>query len=129
MVLGRPYLWTGLCPPYVLNFPTKAHWRSASRLSDITAGLDYLAENIESWGISSLAVPPLGCGEGGLEWRMVRPLLLQRLAALPVPVVLYAPLGSLDKTDAELPRCGSAAQRSRASGSGGQGSSPRAHSR
>jgi len=94
VILGRPYLWAGLFPPYVLNFPTKAHWRSVSRLRDITAGLDHLAENIELWGITSLAVPPLGCGEGGLEWRVVGPVLFQRLAALPVPVTLYAPFGT-----------------------------------
>jgi O-acetyl-ADP-ribose deacetylase (regulator of RNase III)/uncharacterized protein YwgA len=94
VVLGQPYLWTGLFPPYVLNFPTKAHWRSVSRLSDITAGLDYLAKRIDSWGITSLAVPPLGCGEGGLEWRVVGPVLFQRLSALPIPTTLFAPFGT-----------------------------------
>src|SRR6266536_5356806 len=58
--LGRPYLWRSLTPPFVLNFPTKNHWRSPSRLDDIVEGLRYLREHYAEWGITSLAVPPLG---------------------------------------------------------------------
>ena len=65
--------YRGLHPPFVLNFPTKKHWRSPSRLEDIARGLDYLREHYEAWGITSLAVPPLGCGHGQLEWRVVGP--------------------------------------------------------
>ena len=61
------------CPPNILNFPTKDHWRSVAKLADITAGLDYLAAMYKEWGIESLAVPPLGCGEGQLDWRRGRP--------------------------------------------------------
>jgi O-acetyl-ADP-ribose deacetylase (regulator of RNase III) len=61
--LGEPYLWTGT-EPWVLNFPTKDHWRSVSRLEDIERGLEYLVEHYQQWGIQSLAVPPLGCGRG-----------------------------------------------------------------
>lgn len=92
--LGRPYLWRGLFPPYVLNFPTKEHWRSVSRLADILLGLDHLEQHVTEWGIESLACPPLGCGQGGLEWRVVGPTLYQRLGALGIPVVLYAPFGT-----------------------------------
>ena len=77
--LGQPYLYRNPEPPHVLNFPTKDHWRSVSKLKDIVAGLDYLEEHYHEWGITSLAVPPLGCGNGGLEWRIVGPTLYQHL--------------------------------------------------
>ncbi|MFG2598465.1 macro domain-containing protein [Streptomyces sp. NPDC048462] len=88
--LGEPY-------PYragdhlIINFPTKGHWRSVSKLDDIIAGLDYLAEHCSDWGLKSLAVPPLGCGAGQLEWSVVGPVLAQRLEQLDIPVELYAP--------------------------------------
>ena len=92
--LGRPYLYRRLLPPCVLNFPTKDHWRSVASLASIVAGLEYLVQNYEAWGISSLAVPPLGCGEGQLEWRIVGPTLYRYLERLAVPVELYAPYGT-----------------------------------
>lgn len=92
--LGEPYLWKQVFPPWVLNFPTKEHWRSSAKLSDIVAGLEHLEEHYEEWGITSLAVPPLGCGEGGLEWRVVGPTLYQHLSRLTIPVELYAPYGT-----------------------------------
>jgi uncharacterized protein YwgA/O-acetyl-ADP-ribose deacetylase (regulator of RNase III) len=90
--LGVPYLYRGLFPPYVLNFPTKQDWRSVSRLGDIIRGLEYLVAHYQEWGIDSLAVPPLGCGNGGLEWRVVGPTLYRYLNRLSIPVYLYAPL-------------------------------------
>jgi O-acetyl-ADP-ribose deacetylase (regulator of RNase III) len=92
--LGRPYLYSPLVPPWILNFPTKEHWRSVSRLDAITDGLDFLVKHYREWGIESLAVPPLGCGEGGLEWRVVGPTLYRGLARLDIPVELYAPFGT-----------------------------------
>src|SRR3712207_3761496 len=58
--LGEPYLYKGLLPPWILNFPTKDHWRSVSNIEDIKRGLDYLEDHYKEWGITSLAVPPLG---------------------------------------------------------------------
>ena len=92
--LGEPYLYRRLTPPHVLNFPTKGHWRSTSNLSDIVRGLRYLEEHAHEWGIESLAVPPLGCGEGQLEWRVVGPTLYRHLNQLGIPVDLYAPFGT-----------------------------------
>jgi O-acetyl-ADP-ribose deacetylase (regulator of RNase III)/uncharacterized protein YwgA len=92
--LGRPYLYSRMWEPWILNFPTKDHWRSVSRLSDITAGLVYLEEHVSEWGITSIAVPPLGCGNGQLEWRVVGPTLYRHLSALNIPVELYAPRGT-----------------------------------
>jgi O-acetyl-ADP-ribose deacetylase (regulator of RNase III)/uncharacterized protein YwgA len=92
--LGRPYLYRRPSPPHVINFPTKDHWRSVSKLSDITGGLTYLEAHISEWGVTSLAVPPLGCGEGQLEWRVVGPTLYRHLTNLEIPVELYAPFGT-----------------------------------
>lgn len=90
--LGEPYLFEHLVGPWVLNFPTKQHWRSGSNIDDIVAGLDYLKFHYRQWGITSLAVPPLGCGHGGLDWAVVGPLLYRHLGELEVPVELYGPM-------------------------------------
>ncbi|MBM3943525.1 MAG: Appr-1-p processing protein [SAR202 cluster bacterium] len=92
--LGQPYLYRQLLPPWILNFPTKDHWRSVARLQDIVQGLHYLQAHYKEWGITSLAVPPLGCGEGQLEWRVVGPTLYRNLRELDLPVELYAPYGT-----------------------------------
>jgi uncharacterized protein YwgA/O-acetyl-ADP-ribose deacetylase (regulator of RNase III) len=97
--LGRPYLYRNPESPHVLNFPTKGHWRSVSRLKDILAGLDYLQGHYRDWGVTSLAVPPLGCGQGALDWRTVGPRLYEQLSRLEIPVTLYAPF---DTPHAEL---------------------------
>ncbi len=94
MNLGEPYLYKRLTPPWVLNFPTKDHWRSISRLEDIVAGLRYLQAHYRQWGIVSLAVPPLGCGQGQLEWRVVGSTLYRHLKELDIPVELFAPFGT-----------------------------------
>ena len=95
--LGVPYLYRRAVPPWILNFPTKDHWRSVSRLADIIRGLEHLARHHQEWGITSLAVPPLGCGHGQLEWRVVGPTLYRYLKRLEIPVDLYAPFGTPHK--------------------------------
>lgn len=92
--LGRPYLYKRLVEPCILNFPTKDHWRAVSRLSDIVAGLEYLTHYYRVWGITSLAVPPLGCGNGQLDWNVVGPTLFRYLDKLDIPVEMYAPCGT-----------------------------------
>ena len=92
--LGRPYLFKALEPPWILNFPTKDHWRSVARLADIVTGLEYLLEHYREWGIGSMAVPPLGCGEGQLEWRIVGRTLYRYLNQMDIPVELFAPYGT-----------------------------------
>ena len=69
--LGKPYLYKLLIPPWILLFPTKDHWRSVTNIKDIKEGLNYLETNYRNWGITSLAVPPLGCGLGQLDWKIV----------------------------------------------------------
>ncbi len=94
VTLGKPYLYRSLLTPWVLNFPTKDHWRAVSKLSDIIAGLEYLEEHYREWGLTSLACPALGCSNGQLQWRVVGPILYQHLGRLDIPVELYAPLGT-----------------------------------
>ncbi|HOT73843.1 MAG TPA: macro domain-containing protein [Anaerohalosphaeraceae bacterium] len=92
--LGRPYLYRDLYGVSIVNFPTKAHWRSVSRLEDICNGLTYFLEKYKEWGITSIAFPPLGCGNGGLEWDAVGPLIYQKLSPIEIPVEIYAPYGT-----------------------------------
>lgn len=90
--LGQPYLYKSLLSPWILNFPTKDHWRSVARIEDIVTGLTYLERHYKVWGIQSIAVPPLGCGNGGLEWKVVGKTLYRYLKRLEIPVELFAPL-------------------------------------
>ncbi|MBC7945697.1 MAG: macro domain-containing protein [Burkholderiales bacterium] len=92
--LGEPYLYRDLSGLLILNFPTKDHWRSTSRIADIEQGLDYLATHVREWGITSIALPPLGCGNGGLEWSEVGPMIYRKLHALHMEVEVYAPYGT-----------------------------------
>lgn len=79
-------------PRFLVNFPTKQDWRSRSRIEDIRTGLQSLVAEIRGRRIRSIAIPPLGCGNGGLDWRDVRPLIESTFALLPeVDVRLYAP--------------------------------------
>ena len=115
--LGRPYLWRpdpptpdseqgilfdgdtlesapSLSVKHVLNFPTKDHWKQPqSRLSDIDRGLSYAADQNEEWKIKSMAIPALGCGNGRLNWDLIRPTLLTWLEERfpTVEVELHAP--------------------------------------
>lgn len=69
-------------PKYIINFPTKRHWRGKSRIEDIDAGLVALVNEIRSRNIHSVAIPPLGSGLGGLDWSTVRPRIENSLRAL-----------------------------------------------
>lgn len=85
----------GQGPRWVINFPTKGHWRSRSRLQDVATGLQDLVRTVQRLGIESIAIPPLGCGNGGLDWVLVRALIEQAFAALPnVQVLLFEPVGA-----------------------------------
>lgn len=84
-----------LNPRYIINFPTKRKWRENSRIEDIEAGLTALVADVRQLKLSSVAVPPLGCGLGGLDWRDVKPLITQAFANVPeVEVLLFEPAGS-----------------------------------
>lgn len=104
--LGRMFVVpTGqLAPPhFIINFPTKSHWRAKSRLGDIQAGLADLRRVIVDQDIKSIAIPPLGCGNGGLAWGEVRPLIVDALADLPaVQVRVYPPKGAPPPTSMKV---------------------------
>lgn len=79
-------------PRWIVNFPTKRHWRNPSRLEWVSEGLDDLVSQVQRLGIRSIALPPLGCGNGGLDWEQVRPLIERFAQRLPdVDVIAYAP--------------------------------------
>lgn len=96
--IGEPYLYSDnqdlFSTSKILNFPTKKHWRSASKIIDIIKGLDYFINNYEKWGIKSIAFPPLGCGNGGLEWDLVGRIMYQKLIELNIDIEIYAPFGT-----------------------------------
>jgi O-acetyl-ADP-ribose deacetylase (regulator of RNase III) len=82
-------------PKYIINFPTKRHWRGKSRMEDIDAGLVDLIDVIRRYRIHSIAVPPLGSGLGGLEWDAVKPRIEAALQLLPeVHVRIHEPNGA-----------------------------------
>lgn len=82
-------------PRYVIDFPTKRHWKGKSRMEDIEAGLQALVQEIRNRKIHSIAIPPLGCGLGGLRWDDVRAKIEEALQELPdVKVFLYEPKGT-----------------------------------
>ena len=79
-------------PRYIINFPTKRHWRGKSRIEDIEAGLSALVQEIQARNIQSVAIPPLGSGLGGLDWNEVRPHIEQAMSSLPhVNVLVFEP--------------------------------------
>lgn len=82
---------------YILNFPTKRHWRGKSRIEDIQVGLDSLINVVSKCGIESIAIPALGCGNGGLDWADVRPMIYRAFESMPsVRVVIFPPAGAPD---------------------------------
>lgn len=97
---GRMFIFeTGnlMNPKYIINFPTKKHWRGESKIKDVEAGLRALVKEVKRLGIRSIAVPPLGCGMGGLDWKVVRPMIEIAFKELPdVKVLLYPPTGTPD---------------------------------
>lgn len=93
--VGQMYVWEAggiMNPRFIINFPTKKHWRNPSQLSYIQLGLKDLVRVIRKLGIRSVAVPPLGCGNGGLDWNLVKPEIEKAFQEIPeVRVLLYEP--------------------------------------
>ena len=83
---------------YVINFPTKAHWRNPSKIKWVEEGLNDLKIQIQKFDINSVAIPPLGCGNGGLSWEIVKPLIQRTLADLNIDVVVYEPSEAIKKS-------------------------------
>lgn len=76
---------------YIINFPTKEHWRAPSRIEYIEQGLPALKAAIQDHQIKSIAIPPLGCGSGGLDWNVVKPMIVDHLSDLDVQIFIYEP--------------------------------------
>jgi hypothetical protein len=107
--MGKPYLYkresfvdeeladepSSLSTPnsnkWFLLFATKKHWRENSDIAGIEQGLQWVKDKYKTEGIKSLAIPALGCGLGGLEWKDVGPLICQYLVTLDIPVAIYLP--------------------------------------
>lgn len=84
-----------ITPRYIINFPTKRHWRGKSRLADIESGLKALVEVIRQYGIRSIGIPPLGSGLGGLDWEQVKSRIEAAMAPLTdVQVIIFEPKGA-----------------------------------
>ncbi|MBI2790888.1 MAG: macro domain-containing protein [Gammaproteobacteria bacterium] len=94
LVLGKMHVFEthAVNPRYIINFPTKGHWKAKSRLIDIEKGLAALKQEIIKLNIKSIAIPPLGCGNGGLDWKVVLPLIENSLMDLvDVEIFIYSP--------------------------------------
>jgi O-acetyl-ADP-ribose deacetylase (regulator of RNase III) len=96
--LGKMFIFPTdslLNPKYIINFPTKNHWHGKSKIKDIETGLKDLVSEICRLKIKSIAIPPLGCGFGGLNWADVRCLIINSLKTLPdIEVHLFEPKGA-----------------------------------
>src|SRR6185312_8654562 len=85
---GKLWLWRG-STQMVLNFPTKQHWKNPSKLEWIEAGLKKFVSNYRKLGIVEISFPRLGCGNGGLDWKKVCPLMEKYLSGLPIQVYIH----------------------------------------
>lgn len=90
LAIGRPTLWKGEAK-WVINFPTKNDWRRPSEYAYIEAGLRALRTKLVEWEVTSLAIPPLGCGLGSLEWGKVKPMIELYLGDLPIDIEVFEP--------------------------------------
>ncbi|MBT2133369.1 macro domain-containing protein [Croceibacterium sp. LX-88] len=91
-------------PRYIVNFPTKAHWRAKSHVKYIEDGLDALVEALTEYSISSVALPPLGCGNGGLDWAEVKALIKEKLGAITdIEIVVLEPWSAEDEPEHQAP--------------------------
>lgn len=87
-VIGQPSLYTANTP-WILNFPTKVHYKDPSIYPYIENGLIYLRQHYQEWELKSLALPPIGCGLGGLQWDHVRELIFKYLSLPDLDLEIY----------------------------------------
>ena len=86
----------------VINFPTKFHWKNPSKIEWIASGLDYLKEHYKEWNIKSIAIPPLGCNNGGLDFNQVKPLIEQKLKDIDIDVCICTDPGYPEGIEKEM---------------------------
>jgi O-acetyl-ADP-ribose deacetylase (regulator of RNase III) len=88
-VIGEPYLYPSSVCPWIINFPTKQHWKNPSQVEWIEKGLLYLDSHYQAWQLESLAIPMLGCSNGGLDPAIVLPIMQSHLSSWGIPVEIY----------------------------------------
>ena len=91
---GKLHIWKTLTGEWVVNFPTKRHWRDKSRYEDIEAGLQALKAYLEKQSPIKVTLPALGCGHGGLDWGRVAPMIEQHLGSVPAEISVFTPQDS-----------------------------------
>lgn len=89
-------------PKWIINFPTKQHWMHSSSYTYIEKGLNDLVKQIESLGIQSIAIPPLGTGQGGLQWDRVKLIIEEKLSHLKIDIKVFEPIEGVKSTSKEL---------------------------
>ena len=82
-----------LMPKFIINFPTKEHWKRRSKIDFVKSGMKELVKTIKTNEIKSIAIPPLGCGNGGLNWNEVKPIIVNELQSINknIEVIIYEP--------------------------------------
>lgn len=93
LVIGKLMLWYGP-DHWILNFPTKEHWRNPSKMEYIEKGLMAFQRKYADYNITSIAFPKLGCGNGELDWEQVKPLMEKYLKELPIDIYIYLSPGT-----------------------------------
>ena len=88
LIIGKLMLWYGP-DHWILNFPTKEHWRNRSKMEYIEKGRMAFQRKYADYNITSIAFPKLGCGNGELDWKQVKPLMERYLKELPIDVYIY----------------------------------------
>lgn len=88
----------------IANFPTKDKWREKSEYSYIESGLSALVEGLQTRKISSIAIPPLGCGNGGLDWNKVKQMIVDKMSAMEINIIIYEPSPRFTTPKIEIPR-------------------------
>lgn len=91
---GKLHIWRDLMEGWIINFPTKRHWRDSSRYEDITDGLHALHEYLIDKGDVSVALPALGSGHGGLDWKTVSGMIYEHLSDLEARIFVFEPSDS-----------------------------------
>jgi len=86
--IGKPYLYREYGDPWILNFPTKYHWKYPSKLEWIEQGLEYFTANYEQGNITSIAFPKLGSSRGKLEWEEVQSIMERHLQNVKIPIYI-----------------------------------------
>lgn len=91
LAIGAPTIWKGK-EKWVVNFPTKDDWRKPSEYEYIEKGLVGLRPKLDEWSVLSLAIPPLGCGLGSLDWNKVRPMIEKYLGDMEMSIEVFEPV-------------------------------------